>query len=127
MNVYRVETRFSVIQAGKNFGPYSFYPDPEVLQSVGYEWNNLLLDFYDDKIHPEPWDDQIEDFDIINHLCGFASLSDLYRWFDSTIHHLAKGGFFIAIYEVAEEFISFGNKQLAFVGHQATIQDCKYF
>lgn len=127
MEVYRVETRYSVIEAGKSFGPYSYYPDPVTLQAVGYHWDNLLLDFYDDEIHPEPWADGIEDFDIINHLCGFASLTDLYRWFDSSLSHLINGGFFITVYEVAEEFIMLGNKQLAFIGSKATLVNCKFF
>ncbi len=125
MLVYRVETRFSVIEAGKNFGPYGFDPEQDLLCALGWRWSISYLPYAGDS-HAEPWDDGIPEFDYQMY-CGFIDLQQLYLWFDGSVDYLRNGGFFITVYEVTEENVFLGNNQLAFIMDKASLIDCIYF
>lgn len=127
MNVYRVETKFSVLDAGATFGPYSFYPEKELLSFTGFTWGVYSAVEFDPVVHMEPWEDGIPDFDIVKHSCGFSSLDSLYKWFVKSINNLLHGGFYIAVYDVPDHNILIGNNQLAFDKSCAIQIDCKYF
>lgn len=126
MIVYRVETKFSVIEAGQNFGPYSLHPEKEMMRSVGIVWSDYPFDHHPAK-HPEPEEDGIEAFTPGKMFCGFSCLASLHSWFKDARQALILGGFYIAHYDVPNEDIFIGGKQLAYYPDRAVLVGCEFF
>ena len=104
MLVYRVQLR-----TNPYVGPYR-YDYPELL-GITYDWR-----FKGDAIrYPHPYIDGI-DLDKVKskHFFGFASVGDLHNWFAEAFAVLDRYGFTAVAYEVPDEHIMLGTKQLVF-------------
>lgn len=54
---------------------------------------------------------------------GFESLGALFEWFDGYAQSLHENGFFASVYEVDNEKVKRGKRQLVFVKHEAVLVD----
>lgn len=66
-------------------------------------------DFYD---HPTNVEENI--MGSTRHFSGFASLTQLFDWFDGYIAELHTHGYEIAVYKVSKRKVKYGKKQVAF-------------
>lgn len=101
MRVYRIEKQ--------GWGPYSAPSRCESLVEMLYEYYT-----FNKKQHPKPNEDGIEGWTEGRHIFGFANRRDLVRWFPYHIRRtLHKHGFALAVYEVEDEHVKRGGKQVA--------------
>lgn len=56
-----------------------------------------------------------------DHYCGFLSVAELKTWFRGFIATFRRAKYFLATYEVEEEFVLIGSKQVAFVKDEAAL------
>jgi hypothetical protein len=104
MKVYRIEDKNGI-------GPYSIY----------WEWQDVNH-FIKINRHPFPIDEGIMinslqiAYGIDKPVCGFNSLDQLKDWFSNDeITKLFGLGYYIFFYEIEEEFIFQGKRQLVFI------------
>lgn len=104
MQVYRIENKDTKL------GPY----DMGLCSLCPFDW--------DRRNQPAPLEDGIEDFSS-KHIFGFKSLLQLDDWFDyQTRAWFEERGSFITIYDVPDEHVVKGEKQVAFVAKKATLK-----
>ncbi len=103
MKVYRVEHRESQI------GPYQ-----------GNAVDDSTLDYYWSSKHPGPKEDGIPDPQRTEHF-GFKSVRQLLDWFLLwDIWAWKKQGFAVYKYDISDEYVRLGGRQLVFVRAQAS-------
>lgn len=59
--------------------------------------------------------------------CGFISINQLLQWFDGFYTLLSNNGFKVTIWEVEEEFVKIGKKQLCFRKEQSVLVEIREF
>jgi len=99
MLVYRV-------QNADNIGPYH--------AGYGYTW--MTRDHATTERHPSPYEDGMDDFRLYSEMrCGFDSLAKLRTWFcNEELSNLGELGFRIVVWDVADDAVIRGHKQVAF-------------
>lgn len=96
--VYRVED-------SKGSGPYMSH----------YNLMEMSIKHSDSK-HPEPFDDDMDSTEnfTADYVCGFSSVSKAKQWFKGFRRLLDKKGFKLSVYEVPEEHVMRGRRQVVF-------------
>lgn len=106
MLVYRVQHKET------GLGPY--HPQTEECKLL----KRRLCDSHDDIMNPALCDAfNTADADRIiknEYVFGFLSLEELYTWFDGFIQDLCQCGYEIVIYDVGDDCVCIGHKQVAF-------------
>lgn len=106
--VYRVEDP-------EGRGPYSSY-----LAHMNYMKHSGGRDYPERERTPAPSEDGFSHRDIsAHHFFGFASLGELFAWFDGYAQELHRNRYRIAVYEVGDEFVIYGVRQVVFVREEA--------
>ncbi len=108
MLVYRVE------HEEYGIGPYQIRHSGNVQKFLNRMGADHSAYGYKGDQHPMPAFDGIEDFDTDYDYCGFESMEALVKWFDGYLLGLARYGFVVRIYDVPDDEVQLGVKQLAF-------------
>lgn len=121
MLAYRIEHK-ELVEGRHRVGPYQANrvgsDDHEAL-------SNLLAGAHNGcAFHPHP-DRDFSDWDWPGRAFACYSEQAVLNWFSGYLEELAELGFILAIYEVGEDYVSRGNKQLAFDPHHAVLVEEK--
>lgn len=115
VKVYRIELGYSTLntKSKKNMlstqqGPYTTY-DSWMSTANGY---SVLHCTGNISRTPEPHEDGLESrFSVIY---GFKDIAQMYVWFESDLLTLNESGFQLSIYEIPEEEVEYGFRQVQF-------------
>ncbi len=124
--VYRVELKFSILDEDFKKNWYSTNIGPYVgrlrIQNIGgYSVLNMQTSI---ECQPEPEDDGMKQVPY-GKVFGFADIEQFCSWFKDDMANLDWSGFALALYEVPDNDVMYGNSQLAF--SLSTAKLIKYF
>lgn len=116
MMIYRLENKDSE-------GPYvNHCPSPSLSAALS---KSMKLDMSQ---HPTPHEEGLSRYDgIPTYVCGFSSRAQFEDWFPYPGHHdFNVAGFFVSVYEVPDEHVEHGVKQVMFDRRYAELTDTIY-
>ncbi len=124
--VYRVELKFSILDEdfkkgwdSTNIGPYTGRLRTKNIG--GYSVLNMQTSIH---YQPEPEEDGMKQVPF-GKVYGFANIDQFCSWFNDDMARLDWSGFALALYEVPDKDVIYGNSQLAF--SLSTAKLIKYF
>lgn len=108
MRIYRIEDE-------RHYGPYRYCDT--------YEKTKLQIELChchnDPKYYPTPCEDFTEEdydkFDNDDYRCGFDSIASTADWFVGFFYYLAKAEYKLAIYDIPDDLVLKGKRQVAFL------------
>lgn len=112
MLVYRVEKDHGT----HTIGPYQGYYDNETVRTLAY----ALEAAHNNDAHPMPKDDGFGENFNTHLIFGFIDKKQTEEWFAGFGKDLENAGFRISVYNVPEEDVAIGGRQVAFFPYRAT-------